>query len=295
MPGDARGQRIRGRQVLRPVQERSLERGVSLDLERPGTPIQAEQPRRRWKRFFGSRGICECFERLGRPWSGGADAAPPPYSDRLVQFGEIVDLLADRAQLKRTTVIDAFRLAVADGWFGRDEERGRLNTGRGTITQLIDLDRGSELSVPRGQYFLRPTGLEVAMAPEHRLHLLRARRLVWVSWAAAEGWPLPPRYDSTLLIQGEAGTQFAKVASKSGLPLNKSVPTEKRPLSRPSDAAVKAAVKNLGNPVEGGLIALCENVKNRPGLAHATRGQVKNAREAQFGKPEMGRPRKSRD
>ena len=224
-----------------------------MDLERPGTPIQAEQPRRRWKRFFGSRGICECFERLGRPWSGGADAAPPPYSDRLVQFGEIVDLLADRAQLKRTTVIDAFRLAVADGWFGRDEERGRLNTGRGTITQLIDLDRGSELSVPRGQYFLRPTGLEVAMAPEHRLHLLRARRLVWVSWAAAEGWPLPPRYDSTLLIQGEAGTQFAKVASKSGLPLNKSVPTEKRPLSRPSDAAVKAAVKNLGNPVEGGL------------------------------------------
>jgi len=49
-----------------------------------------------------------------------------------VQFGEIVDLLADRAQLKRTTVIDAFRLAVADGWFGRDEERGRLNTGCGT-------------------------------------------------------------------------------------------------------------------------------------------------------------------
>jgi hypothetical protein len=155
---------------------------IRLGASEPSEPerlsAQNELRLRRFEKFFGAKGLCARYGKIG---------------DDLIQFHEIAQWLVSAVPgLTYNTATARFVLAAKHGALGSRDYGPR----RRAVASLIDLD-GMEFAA--SQYPLRPSSLRVEMRPA----LMRARRSTWAAWLQNERWPVPAWLRSTL-IEGVA-------------------------------------------------------------------------------------------
>lgn len=160
-------------------------------------------PLRRAARFFGAGGICERYEQI---------------EDELWEANRVAKRLADTVEGGYGTVIERFKFSVRAGGFG---PAPALRYGR--AVHLLDLTAFSTFAP--GQYPLRPSVCTVDSIPQ----AMRARRSIWAHWLLQQGWPVPPEFGRSILIDAELlpnEVSVAPAAMPSGSRTTKNVAAE---------------------------------------------------------------------